>query len=239
MQAFCDPLSDRNDFNGLSLDLFKMMARDIGWVAGVDYNFQCRANGTQYIVDLLSNNSDECDIAMASITITSERQLQGVKFAFPYYKGSIGIMVKSEEGVVSGWNWLQPFSPDLWIAIIVTMLVWPAMVFFIELGSLKPRVRKREAVYGVEEATWQSLWTLQHGEGMDVSSAGARVAVMCFAFASLILGSSYTANLAAFLTLRRVSSIDSIFVSEAQDIAQSLAPSCLNDPCIKSPFILI
>jgi hypothetical protein len=193
--------------------VFRRAATDVGWTEGTQYNFACKDNTTQSIVDGLAGDSGECDAFIASITITSERKEQGVKFAFPYYKGSVGILVKTEKGTVSGWNWVQPFSMDLWVAIIVTMLIWPAAIFFIELGSLKRRIRKREAAFGVEEATWQSLWTLQHGEGMDVTSLGARVAVMCFAFASLILGSSYTANLAAFLTLKQVGNINSVYVS--------------------------
>lgn len=88
----------------------------------------------------------------------------------------------------------------------------PILVYLIEALSLKPRIQsKMEAYYGIEEASWQSLWTLMHGEGTDVSSLGARIGVLCFGFSALILGSSYTANLAAFLTIDRMNTINSIF----------------------------
>lgn len=72
-------------------------------------------------------------------------------------------------------------------------------------------MRTEDIVTGVHEASWQSLWTLMHGEGTDVTSLGARIAVLCFAFSALILGSSYTANLAAFLTIQQMSSISNIY----------------------------
>ena len=58
---------------------------------------------------------------------------------------------------------------------------------------------------------WRSLWVLQHGNILDVTSLGARIAVLCFSFFALILCSSYTANLAAFLTVRRASAIRSVY----------------------------
>lgn len=65
----------------------------------------------------------------------------------------MGIMVKSEISSGSGWAWVQPFSTDLWIAIAVTLVGWPAAVYFVEAYSLKPKVNKKDVYYGIEEAT--------------------------------------------------------------------------------------
>ena len=80
-----------------------------------------------------------------------------MQFAYPYYKGAVGIMVKSEISSGSGWAWVEPFSTDLWIAIAVTIIGWPAAIYFVEAFSLKPRVKAADIAYGVEEATVRNI----------------------------------------------------------------------------------
>ena len=144
-------------------------------------------------------------------------------------------MVKSDAGVASGWSFFEPFSPDLWIAIAVTMVLWPAAIFAIEVFSLRSKVNYRETYYGLEEATWRSLWALQHGGTFEVTSLGARIAVICFAFFALILCSSYTANLAAFLTAQRVNKIRSVY--DLTGLAVSSVPVYI--PRLKSQYGII
>ena len=189
---------------------------------------------TALLQDLLAENGT-CDLAIASITITSERQALGVEFAYPYYPGSVGIMIKAEIGSASGWSFFEPFSSDLWIAIAVTMLIFPATIYALESFSLKPSVTRRDAYYGVEEATWRSLWSLQHGECINVTALGSRIAVLCFSFVALIIGSSYTANLAAFLTVRRGNAIRSVY--DLGGLAVSSVPVYI--PRLRSQFGII
>lgn len=75
---------------------------------------QCLNDTVTSVISDLATGEGRCDAAMAAITITSEREAMGVQFAFPYTKGSIGIMVKTEKGTSNGWAWVQPFSTDLW-----------------------------------------------------------------------------------------------------------------------------
>lgn len=208
--SFCNSSVAATQYTGLSLETYRQAALTLGLTEGTNYEFKCLTNTTGAVINDLASGTGQCDIAIASITITSEREAL-VEFAYPYYKGAVGIMVKSEMSSGSGWAWVQPFSTDLWIAIAVTLVGWPAAVYFVEVLSLKARVKKKEVYYGIEEATWRSLWALQHGNIFDVTSLGARIAVVCFSFVALIIGSSYTANLAAFLTVRRASSIRSVY----------------------------
>jgi len=98
------------------------------------------------ITDLLEDlaaDKGTCDAAV-SITISTERQEMGILFAYPYYQSHVGIMVKSDTTGSSGWSFFQPFSVDLWIAIVVTMFVWPATLFAIEVFSLRSKVNNKE-----------------------------------------------------------------------------------------------
>jgi len=172
---------------------------------------QCQISSTGNLIEDLAADKGTCDAAVASITISTARQEMGILFAYPYYQSFVGIMVKSDAGRASGWSFFEPFGIDLWIAIAVTMFVWPAAIFAIEILSLRSKVNYRETYNGLEEATWRSLWALQHGGTFEVTSLGARIAVLSFAFFALILCSSYTANLAAFLTTQRTNTIRSVY----------------------------
>ena len=167
----------------------------------------------------LTAENGACDIAIAAITITSERQDLGIPFAFPYTKGSVSIMIKTLSTTSEGWAWVQPFSTNLWIAIAVTMLIWPVAVYMLEMMAIKRRLPRHSFFQGIQESMWRSLWSLQHGDKFDVSSLAARVAVIAFAFMALILCSSYTANLAAFLTVKKLTSIDSIYDLSSQAVS--------------------
>jgi hypothetical protein len=146
-------------------------------------------------------------------------------------------MVKSDTGVASGWSFFEPFSVDLWIAIAVTMAAWPAAIFAVEMLSLRSKLKYnfKEMYNGLEEATWRSLWALQHGATFEVTSLGARIAAICFAFFALILSSSYTANLAAFLTVKRTNAIRSVY--DLGGLAVSSVPVYI--PRLKSQYGII
>jgi len=166
------------------------------------------ANNTNFIIN---GQNYTCDAYIAAATITAERKMSGVKFAHPYYQGSLGIMIKNQKDLVAGWNWVQPFSTELWVAIIITILVWPTFLFVIELISISKTWGKAgDAVRGVEEASWQALWCVTFGDTIDVVSIGARVAAVTFGLLALVITSTYTANLAAFLTLSKFAGINSV-----------------------------
>ena len=55
------------------------------------------------------------------------------------------------------------------------------------------------------------MWTLEHGNSLEVTSFGARIAVIGFSFMALIIGASYTANLAAYLLVQQTSAISSVY----------------------------
>jgi polar amino acid transport system substrate-binding protein len=155
-----------------------------------------------------------CDVAMGSISLTEERVAAGVRFSFPYYLTALGVLVKSEPATASGWGWVHPFSWQLWAALGATLLVYPLILALIEFGSLKTRVRARELGPGYLEAIIRSMWTLTSGATIEVSSAGAKLAAVCFAFTALILAATYTANLASELTVSSlttsISSVDAL-----------------------------
>jgi len=204
----------KNDsFTGLSVEIFRETARDaLNWKEGTDYRFECLFGGT---LDTLKNEilpvNGSCDAFIAATTITSERSEMGVVWAYPYWSGSIGIITRSTPKSTDGWAWTKPFTWSLWLAIGLTVIILPIIVYYLEVLSIKKRVGASDSLLGYVEATWRTLWVMIQGETMSVSMLSARVVVIVLAFVALILSASYTANLAAFLTLKSFSSVNSIF----------------------------
>jgi len=200
-------------FSGLSIEMFRLAAMEgLGWREGQNYEFRCLDSDTPTVLkEQIINEDGICDAFVASTTITSARTESGVVWAYPYWSGSIGVMTKSVPSTTKGWGWTKPFTWDLWVGILVTVVGLPIIIYFLELLAIKRRVTVQETLRGYSEALWRVMWVTIHGETMNVSMVSSRVALIMFAFAALILGASYTANLAAFLTLRSFGSVDSIF----------------------------
>ena len=212
--ATCTTSSNASSsFSGLSIEAFREAAKEgLNWKEGEDYIFVCLDTDTPTTLNEKILPADGvCDAFIASTTISAERTESGVVWAYPYWSGSIGIITRSAPASTNGWAWTKPFTGWLWLAIGLTVMFLPIVVYFLEVLSIKQRVSLGESVKGYSEATWRTLWVMIQGETMGVSMIGARVVVIVLAFVALILSASYTANLAAFLTVQSFGSVNSIY----------------------------
>ena len=211
--AYCDRNSNASSsFSGLSIQVFRDISADVlNWKEGEDYQFVCIDTDTPTtLYQRVVPEDGDCDAFIASTTITAERTENGVVWAHPYFDGSIGVVVKSDPKTSNGWAWTRPFTWELWLALGMTALLLPLIIYFLEVLSIKRSVTGKESAKGYNEATWRALWVMIHGETMGVTNVAARVVVIVLAFSSLILSSSYTANLAAFLTVKSFGEINTI-----------------------------
>lgn len=212
--AYCPKENNATSgFGGLSIQAFREAALDaLQWQEGEDYEFVCLRLGTSEVIEkeLLPKNGT-CDAFIASTTITTERTEMGVEWAYPYWKGSIGILAESVPNSSDGWAWTKPFTWGLWLALGITVIVLPLVVYGLEILTIKKSVTASDTVRGYSEAVWRTMWVMIHGETMNVSVLSARIVVVVLAFMALILGASYTANLAAFLTLRNFGDVNSVY----------------------------
>ena len=82
-----------------------MEALDVPYGSG--YNFRC-VRFSDMILDLHTPGGN-CSMAIAGITINIARQELGIKFSYPYYKSSLGIMVRASTETGNGWGFIHPF----------------------------------------------------------------------------------------------------------------------------------
>ncbi|KAL4451646.1 hypothetical protein ABPG75_007308 [Micractinium tetrahymenae] len=203
--AMCDSAATSYaaaNFSGHDVQLVRRAAAKMGLQEGKDFVFRCSSFSS--MVSSLTDPRGPCSAAASAITITSEREAQGIKFSYPYYKSSLSTLVQASQSSGSGWGFTRPFSWDLWVALLLTLLVFPPLVFLIEFLSLRKRIHRGDVVPGVVESGWRSAITLMLMDSFAVTSQGARIAVLCFCFLALLTTSTYTANLAAFVTVNTI-----------------------------------
>ncbi|XP_055015080.1 glutamate receptor 1a isoform X5 [Boleophthalmus pectinirostris] len=171
----------------------------------------------------------KADVAVAPLTITLVRE-EVIDFSKPFMSLGISIMIKkptkSKPGVFS---FLDPLAYEIWMCIVFAYIGVSVVLFLVsrfspyewhsedyeEGGDQQSPEQTNE--FGIFNSLWFSLGAFMQ-QGCDISprSLSGRIVGGVWWFFTLIIISSYTANLAAFLTVERmVSPIES-----AEDLAK-------------------
>nr|XP_057902812.1 glutamate receptor ionotropic, kainate 5-like isoform X2 [Doryrhamphus excisus] len=157
----------------------------------------------------------KADLAVAGFTITSERE-KVIDFSKPFMTLGISILYRVHLGRKPGYfSFLDPFSPAVWLFILFAYLAVSCILFL--AARLSPGEWydqhacpwARQDVLENQYTLGNSLWFpvggfMQQGSEVTPRALSTRcVSGVWWAF-TLIIISSYTANLAAFLTVQRM-----------------------------------
>uniref|UniRef100_A0A8C8LTQ9 Glutamate receptor n=1 Tax=Oncorhynchus tshawytscha TaxID=74940 RepID=A0A8C8LTQ9_ONCTS len=176
----------------------------------------------------------KADVAVAPLTITLVRE-EVIDFSKPFMSLGISIMIKkptkSKPGVFS---FLDPLAYEIWMCIVFAYIGVSVVLFLVSRfspyewqgddsdgeegqGQGQGQNEGHTNEFGIFNSLWFSLGAFMQ-QGCDISprSLSGRIVGGVWWFFTLIIISSYTANLAAFLTVERmVSPIES-----AEDLAK-------------------
>uniref|UniRef100_A0A8C2IZJ4 Glutamate receptor n=1 Tax=Cyprinus carpio TaxID=7962 RepID=A0A8C2IZJ4_CYPCA len=168
----------------------------------------------------------KADVAVAPLTITLVRE-EVIDFSKPFMSLGISIMIKkptkSKPGVFS---FLDPLAYEIWMCIVFAYIGVSVVLFLVSRFSPyewhaddceEEADQEQTNEFGIFNSLWFSLGAFMQ-QGCDISprSLSGRIVGGVWWFFTLIIISSYTANLAAFLTVERmVSPIES-----AEDLAK-------------------
>ncbi|XP_060792341.1 glutamate receptor 1b isoform X2 [Neoarius graeffei] len=171
----------------------------------------------------------KADVAVAPLTITLVRE-EVIDFSKPFMSLGISIMIKkptkSKPGVFS---FLDPLAYEIWMCIVFAYIGVSVVLFLVSRFSPyewhsddsedggDQQTPEHTNEFGIFNSLWFSLGAFMQ-QGCDISprSLSGRIVGGVWWFFTLIIISSYTANLAAFLTVERmVSPIES-----AEDLAK-------------------
>ncbi|KAI1902694.1 hypothetical protein AGOR_G00018650 [Albula goreensis] len=170
------------------------------------------------------------DIAVAPLTITLVRE-EVIDFSKPFMSLGISIMIKKPQKSKPGvFSFLDPLAYEIWMCIVFAYIGVSVVLFLVSRFSpyewhLDDTDEAKDPQsppdppndFGIFNSLWFSLGAFMQ-QGCDISprSLSGRIVGGVWWFFTLIIISSYTANLAAFLTVERmVSPIES-----AEDLAK-------------------
>ncbi|XP_008416641.1 glutamate receptor ionotropic, delta-2 isoform X4 [Poecilia reticulata] len=144
------------------------------------------------------------DVGLSALTITPERE-SVVDFTTRYMDYSVGVLLRKAERTVDMFACLAPFDLSLWACIAGTVLLIGILVYL--LNWLNP---PRLPMGSVSSTTlYNSMWFVygsfvQQGGEVPYTTLATRMMMGFWWMFALIVISSYTANLAAFLTISRI-----------------------------------
>ncbi|XP_051542077.1 glutamate receptor ionotropic, kainate 1-like isoform X3 [Myxocyprinus asiaticus] len=166
------------------------------------------------------------DLAVAPLTITYVRE-KVIDFSKPFMTLGISILYRKPNGTNPGvFSFLNPLTPDIWMYVLLACLGVSCVLFVIARftpyewynpHSCNPSSDVVENNFTLLNSLWFGVAALmRQGSELMPKALSTRIVGGIWWFFTLIIISSYTANLAAFLTVERMDSpIDS-----ADDLAK-------------------
>ncbi|KAK7098048.1 hypothetical protein V1264_004938 [Littorina saxatilis] len=210
------PLVGNDRFEGYALDLAEALSKEVGF----EYHFRL-VNDNNYGMRSPVNNtwngmigeliSRKADVAIAGLTITAERE-RYVDFSKPYMEIGVAIIIKKPQHQKPGvFSFMEPLSIEVWVCITVAYIGVSVALFLVSRFSPVEWKKdpKSETGYENDFSLFNSFWfsmgaLMFQGSDTCPKSVSGRIIGGAWWFFVLIIISSYTANLAAFLTMKRM-----------------------------------
>ncbi|XP_043939770.1 glutamate receptor ionotropic, kainate 3 [Protopterus annectens] len=211
-------------FEGYCIDLLKELASILGFTYEIrlveDGKYGAQDDKGQWNGMVKELIEHKADLAVAPLTITYVRE-KVIDFSKPFMTMGISILYRKPNGTNNGvFSFLNPLSPDIWMYILLAYVGVSCVLFVIARFSpyewydahpCNPGSDIVENNFTLLNSFWFGVGSLmQQGSELMPRALSTRIIGGIWWFFTLIIISSYTANLAAFLTVERMeTAIDS------------------------------
>ncbi|XP_059097759.1 glutamate receptor ionotropic, kainate 2-like [Tigriopus californicus] len=206
-------------FEGFCVDLLEHIAELVGF---------------NYVIELIPDNNygaldlstgewnglvrelmyDNADLAMGAMTINFAREAV-IDFTKPFMNLGISILYKIPSGKPTRlFSFMNPLAVEIWLYVLAAYMLVSFTLFVMarfspyEWNNPHPCITENEVKenqFSVSNSFWFITGTfLRQGSGLNPKAASTRIVGAIWWFFTLIIISSYTANLAAFLTVERM-----------------------------------
>ncbi|KAL0902302.1 hypothetical protein ABMA27_000205 [Loxostege sticticalis] len=165
----------------------------------------------------------EVDMVIAPLTVTLERETV-IDFSKPFLSFDLKPGANNIKDDTSIFSFLQPLSKEIWLCIVFSLFAvsvvlflvsrfspneWRIVSFTDSQSSEHNEVATTKASVVNEFSFWNSMWFslgsfMQQGSDITPRSVSGRIVGTVWWFFALIVISSYTANMASYLTLSRI-----------------------------------
>nr|QHN69171.1 ionotropic receptor 2 [Sirex noctilio] len=223
-------MAGNDRFEGFGIDIITRIADMLGF----NYTFELQADNVYGSLNPVTKTwngmirklmNDEADLAITDLTITSERET-AVDFTMPFMNLGITILYKkATKTPPSLFSFLSPFSNEVWLYLIGSYIFVSLLLFVIgricpaEWNNPYPCIEEPEELenqLSLKNSLWFTIGSIMM-QGSEIAPIGisTRMLAGIYWFFCLIIVSSYTANLAAFLTVENINAP----IKNAEDLA--------------------
>ncbi|CAG9865359.1 unnamed protein product [Phyllotreta striolata] len=211
-----EKLAGNERYEGFGIDVIDELSRLLGF----NYTLIEQEDGSYGVMNKTTGKWDgmmgaiidgKADLAITDLTITSERE-SAVDFSEPFMNLGISILYRKPEPVPpSLFMFVSPFSFTVWFMLCVSYLIVSIAIFI--MGRLSPSewqnpypcIEEPQHLinqFSIRNSFWFTIGALmQQGSELAPISISTRTVSGFWWFFILTMVSSYTANLAAFLTV--------------------------------------
>ncbi|XP_074643782.1 glutamate receptor ionotropic, kainate 2-like [Tubulanus polymorphus] len=225
-----EPLKGNARFKGYCVDLLREIAADLGFNYTIelvaDKKYGAKMDNGEWngmVSDLIDKRAD---LAVASLTISYQRE-QVIDFTKPFMNLGISVIfMKPVKKNPSLFSFLSPLSIDVWIYMLAAYTIVSIILFVIARFTpyewynphpCNPDSDVVENQFTILNSLWFTIGSLmQQGSEVAPRAISTRIVSGIWWFFTLIMISSYTANLAAFLTVERMISP----IQSAEDLSK-------------------
>ncbi|XP_059474662.1 ionotropic receptor 25a [Neocloeon triangulifer] len=204
-------------FRGYCIDLLEEIRRIMGFEYEIyeapDHKFGSMDEQGNWDGMIKELKEKRADIALSSLPVNSERETV-IDFTVPYYDlVGYSILMKKLSSPTSLFKFLTVLETDVWLCILAAYFITSLLMWIFDRWSpysyqnnrekYKNDEEKRE--FNLRECLWFCMTSLtpQGGGEAPKNLSGRLVAATWWLFGFIIIA-SYTANLAAFLTVSRL-----------------------------------
>ncbi|KAH8272463.1 hypothetical protein KR044_005141, partial [Drosophila immigrans] len=206
-------------FEGFCIDLLKAISQQVGFQYKIElvpdnmYGVYIpETNSWNGIVQELIER--RADLAVASMTINYARE-SVIDFTKPFMNLGIGILFKVPTSQPTRlFSFMNPLAIEIWLYVLAAYILVSFALFVMarfspyEWKNPHPCYKETDIVenqFSISNSFWFITGTfLRQGSGLNPKATSTRIVGGCWFFFCLIIISSYTANLAAFLTVERM-----------------------------------
>ncbi|NWQ67521.1 GRID1 protein, partial [Neopipo cinnamomea] len=199
-------------YKGFSIDVLDALAKNLGFKYEIyqapdgKYGQQLQNSSWNGMIGELINK--RADLAISAITITPERE-SVVDFSKRYMDYSVGILIKKPEEKINIFSLFAPFDFAVWACIAAAIPIVGVLIFVLNRIQAVRAQNASQPSPSVSSTLHSAIWVVygafvQQGSESTVNSVAMRIVMGSWWLFTLIVCSSYTANLAAFLTVSRM-----------------------------------
>ncbi|CAG5131286.1 unnamed protein product, partial [Candidula unifasciata] len=207
-------------FEGFAVDLIddiaKMLEFDYEIYLVHDGKFGSKLPNGEWngmIGELLSGNAT---MSVAPLSINAQRE-DVIDFTKPFKTRFISVLMLIPRRENSYFEFLNPLSPVVWICTLCAFVVVSIVLYTLERVGRDKNQPSDSIQITVRESFWFIFGSLLQGNTDSTpSTTPGRLLTSAWWFFALILISSYTANLAAFLTVKKINTP----IKSVTDLAQ-------------------